>query len=334
MLAIAVVAVASLWPNASRSDSVLRRITNTPETGINLNPSISGDGHRIGFESTEDLSNQGGASGFHAFAADITTNPAQFLRLALSRAVAPGISQDGSRITFASSSDPLGRNLDGNSEVFLYDGNSLRQITETTPGSDSSRIQDGNFQPSISDDGRFIAFASNRNLANQNSDANLEAFVFDTVAQAFSQITNTVGSVGVKSVKISGNASQVAYVRDTGTTAAPKRDLVIYNRQTAAVQVIAANVNTVALTYGRAISDDGTRVVYALQTATNTTQVFLYDSRANGARQLTTLAARATDVPLNPTISGDGKRITFATRRNPVGTNSDGGVELFLYDIP
>src|SRR6185312_1026935 len=89
-----------------------------------------------------------------------------------------------------------------------------------------------------------------------------------------------------------------------------------------------------ALTYGRAISDDGTRVVYAQQTATNTTQVFFFDSRAGFARQLTTLAARATDVPLHPTLSGDGKRVLFATRRNPVAANSDGGVELFLFDVP
>ena len=276
VLAALLVGIASLWPEASKSDSVLRRITNTAETGINLNPSISGDGRRIAFESTEDLSNIGGASGFHAFQADLTTNPTQFVRMALSRAVAPGISQDGSRIAFASSSDPLGKNLDGNSEIFLFDVNTLRQITETTPGSDSSRVQDGNFQPSISDDGRFIAFSSNRNLTGQNGDANLEAFTFDTASQTFTQITNTVGTVGATNVKISGGATHVAYVRDTGTTATPNRDLVIYNRQTAAVQTIAANVNSVALTYGRAISDDGTRVVYALQTATNTTQVFLF----------------------------------------------------------
>src|SRR5205814_2753268 len=89
-----------------------------------------------------------------------------------------------------------------------------------------------------------------------------------------------------------------------------------------------------ALTYGRAISDDGTRVVYALQTAANTTQVFVFDSRNNSSQQITNLTSRAADIPLNPTISGDGKRITFATRRNPLGTNGDGGVELFLYDLP
>jgi uncharacterized protein (TIGR03437 family) len=39
------------------------------------------------------------------------------------------------------------------------------------------------------------------------------------------------------------------------------------------------------------------------------------------------------EVALNPTISGDGKRLAFATRRR-VTAASDGSVELYLYDIP
>ena len=66
-----------------------------------------------------------------------------------------------------------------------------------------------------------------------------------------------------------------------------------------------------------------------------TTQVFLYDGRgAAGVRQITSLGARVTEVPLHPSISGDGSRISFATRRNVNGGNSDGSVELYLYDLP
>ena len=332
-LATLFVCVASLWPGVSHSDNILRRITNTTEDGLSLNPSISGDGRRVVFESTEDLASSGGVNNFRALQTDLATSPSQFLQLAISRAVAPGVSQDGSRIVFASTSDPLSQNADGNSEIFLYNG-TLKQITTTTAASLGTRVQDGNFQPSISDDGRFIAFSSNRDLKGQNADTNLEVFVFDNNTQAFTQITNTANVVGAGNAKISGDGSHIAYVRDTGTTAVPHRDLVLQDRVAGTVQVIAANTNTVALTYGRAISDSGTRVVYSLQTATNTTQVFMYDSLAGFSRQITTLGPRASDVALNATISGDGKRIAFATRRNVVATNSDGGVELFLYDVP
>src|SRR4051812_47554297 len=139
--------------------STLRRITNTSEEGINLNPSISGDGRIIAFESTEDVAAAGGTDHFRAIRANITGDPATFLQIAGSRLVAPAISQDGTRIAFASRDDLLGTNSDGNSEIFLFDGARLTQVTNTSPGSLANRITNGNFQPSMSDDGRFIAFS-------------------------------------------------------------------------------------------------------------------------------------------------------------------------------
>jgi uncharacterized protein (TIGR03437 family) len=65
----------------------------------------------------------------------------------------------------------------------------------------------------------------------------------------------------------------------------------------------------------------------------NQTQVFMFDGRDESIRQLTNLGSRAVDVELQPTISGDGRRVAFATRRRVVGT-SDGGVELYVLDLP
>ena len=83
---------------------------------------------------------------------------------------------------------------------------------------------------------------------------------------------------------------------------------------------------------GRAISTTNPRVMP--HDAPNTTQIFLYDGRNDLLRQLTSLGARATDVPLHPTISGDGSRVAFATRRSVVGGNPDASGELYVYDIP
>ncbi|MCA1628530.1 MAG: hypothetical protein LC742_11285, partial [Acidobacteria bacterium] len=112
------------------------------------------------------------------------------------------------------------------------------------------------------------------------------------------------------------------------------RDLLLFDLPTNSARVLAANVNQLALTFGRATSDDGTRVVYAAADSAGVSQVFFCDGRNNLSRQVTFLRARAQDVPLHPTISGDGSRLAFATRRNVTGGNSDGGVELYLYDIP
>jgi Tol biopolymer transport system component len=246
----------------TRTQSVLRRITNTTEEGINLNPAISGDGRIIAFESTEDIAGAGGGDRFRAIRANVAVDPPTFFQMGGTRAVAPAISQDGSRIAFASKDDPLGTNPDGNSEIFLFDGARLSQVTNTSPGDIANRVTNGNFQPSISDDGRFIAFSSNRDLVNQNADGNLEVFIYDALANTFAQLTSSTGIVGASDAKISGNGAKVAYVRDPGTTPSARRDLMIQDRASGPAPVIASQVQSLLMTYGRAISDDGTRVVF------------------------------------------------------------------------
>lgn len=335
LFACAISVCVLVWRAAKTQTPEVRRVTNTTEEAINLNPSISGDGRIIAFESTEDLAAAGGADHFRAIKANASSDPATFSQMGGTRAVAPAVSQDGSRIAFASKDDPLGTNVDGNSEIFLYEGNRLTQITNTSPGSIGSRTTNGNFQPSISDDGRFIAFSSNRDLVSQNGDGNLEIFIYDSLTSTFTQLTSSSGIVGSADAKISGNGNLVAYLRDNGTSPGPTRDLIEQTRAGGSATVIAAAVPSGSMTYGRAISDDGTRLVYSSQTATNTTQVFLYDGRGAAAiRQITSLGARVTDVPLHPSISGDGTRISFATRRTVNGGNSDGSVELYVYDLP
>jgi len=229
MLALIVAGVAVLCLSALRpartQSAGLRRITNTTEEGININPSISGDGKIVAFESTEDVAGASGTDHFRAIRANVTVDPATFFQMAGSRAVAAAISQDGSRIAFASKDDPLGTNPDGNSEIFLFEGANLIQVTNTSPGNIADRVRNGNFQPSISDDGRFIAFSSNRDLAGQNSDGNLEIFVYDTIASTFSQLTISSGIVGFSDAKISGNGAILAYIRDNGATPSAARDL-------------------------------------------------------------------------------------------------------------
>ena len=333
---VACAVLISLPSQVSNSQSTLRSITNTTDEGVNINPFVSGDGLIVTFESTEDVAGAGGGDEFRAIRGNISVNPATFFQMGRTRAVAAAISQDGSRIAFASKDDPLGTNADGNSEIFLFNGSSLLQVTNTSPGSPENRVINGNFQPSISDDGRYVAFSSNRNLTSQNSDGNFEIVVYDSVAATFAQLTNSTGIVGCTDAKISGNGAKIAYARDTGSTPSAKRDLMIQERTSSSATVLASQVQSLLMTYGRAISDDGTRVVYSSEITANSSQVFFYDGRSgNVNRQVTSLGTRTTEVPLYSTISGDGKRIAFATRRPVTGfSNSDASVELYTYDIP
>ncbi len=115
-------------PSSAQSFATVARLTNTPEHVLNLNPTISDDGRTIVFESSADLANTGGSASFRVLRADLSS----FVELGRTRAVCPAMSADGRTIVFASSEDLAGRNADRNSEIFLFDGVKLNQLTETS----------------------------------------------------------------------------------------------------------------------------------------------------------------------------------------------------------
>lgn len=294
--------------------ATLTRVTNTPEHTLNLNPTLSDDGRTVVFESTADLAGRGQNASFHALRVELERET--FAELGGTRAVCPAVSGDGKIVVFASSEDLTGRNADRNSEIFLFDGSGLKQLTETEPTTSASRLTDGNFQPSITSDGRVIAFSSNH-----------EIFLYDSREEKYTQLTNENGAVNPK---ISGDGSRVYYKRTKATDLA---DLVLIETKTLTTRVVVENVPELSLTEGRAVSNDGMRLVYSALTAANQSQVFMFDGRDNSVRQLTQLGSRAVDVALQPTISGDGRRVAFATRRRVLNA-SDGGVELYVLDLP
>jgi len=294
-----IIVIVICGPRCAQSFATLTRITNTPEHVLNLNPTLSDDGRTIVFESSADLANTGGSASFRALRADTS-----FVELGRTRAVCPAISSDGRIVVFASREDLIGRNADRNSEIFLFDGLKLSQLTETV-------APDGNFQPSISSDGRTVAFSENG-----------EIVVYDG---KFTRLGSGV------SPKISGDGTRLYYKRKNLN--ADNADLVRIDVRTLESRVLVANVVELSLVEGRAVSNDGMRVVYSAATGLNQTQIFMFDGRDESVRRLTNLGPRAVDVGLQPTISGDGRRVAFATRRRVVGT-SDGGVELYVLDLP
>ena len=312
-----------------QSNRNFTRLTNTPEHIVNLNPTLSDDGRVVVFESSADLVRSGGSSSFHAFRAELN---GAIIEIGSTRAVSPALSRDGKIVVFASTEDLVGQNADRNSEIFMFEGSSLKQLTDTKPDANTLRLSDGNFQPSVTGDGRIVAFSSNRDFNGENIDLSVEIFLYHTLTQTYVQLTNHTEQHIAASPKISADGSRVYYKR-TAIDKPEVSDLISIETKTLASRVLAADVPELSLTEGRALSNDGTRLVYSAEFATNQSQVFLFDSRDTSIRQLTQLPSRSVDVGLRPTISGDGKRVAFATRRRVVST-SDGGVELYVLDLP
>ena len=313
-----------------QSNGNLTRLTNTPEHTVNLNPTLSDDGRVVVFESSVDLVRGGESSSFRAFRANL--DGPDFVEIGRTRADSPALSSDGKIVVFASTEDLVGKNADRNSEIFMLDGSGLKQLTETEPASNASRASDGNFQPSVTRDGSTIAFSSNRNFSGENSDLSSEIFLYHTRTQSYVQLSHGTNQHNASSPKISADGSRVYYKR-TAFDKPEVSDLIVVETKILLTRVLATGANELSLTEGRSLSNDGMRLVYSAEVAANQSQVFLFDGRENSVRQLTQLPSRSVDVRLQPTISGDGKRVAFATRRRVAGT-SDGGVELYLLDLP
>ncbi len=185
---------------------------------------ISGDGNLIVFQSTDDLvvgSNPGNVNQIFSITRagvieQITTgipDPLEF-----------DLSDDGSRIVYASAANPFGTNADFSREIFVIntDGTGHAQITDQPNGPAG---MDGSFNPKISDDGDRIAFVSTDDHAGGNADLNYEVFGIQADGTGIVQITDSgMNDSGVdqsdapNDISISGNGVYVAFGSDADLT--------------------------------------------------------------------------------------------------------------------
>src|SRR4029079_3503331 len=308
VLVAILLSLALIGLHPTRSAQTLRQVTHSPEQALNLNPILSDDGRIIVFESTADLVNQATSTSFHTYRANVTNDASAFQEIARSRSGSSSLSSDGNKITFASTENLLEQNPDRNSEIYFFDGVSLRQLTRTSPDSEISRLRDGSFAPSISSDGRRVAFLSNR-IGSAEGSAGI--FLYDTASGETIQLTiNQNGSI-LSDAKLSGNGTRLYFIRSSSDGSAQLMFCEVNERS---CRIVLPDVAGLSFAAGRVVSADGNRVVYSAITGPNQTQAFMYDLRRESNQQLTQLGARTSEVPLNATISGDGKRVAFATR--------------------
>jgi len=198
----------------------IAQITNSPARIGSFNASISANGTRIAFDSDEDLT--GGNPDFsrEIFLFDTATNTTTQLTNSIESGdgignFAPSINAEGTRIAFHSNRDLTGSNADGNDEIFLVDttAGTLTQITNSTGGEPLLE----NYSASINADGTHIAFVSGRDLTGSNPDSTLEIFLFNTVTNAFSQVTNATAGDSI-SPSINSDGTRIAFVSRSDLT--------------------------------------------------------------------------------------------------------------------
>ena len=210
--------------------------------------------------------------------------------------VTPVISGDGRFVAFTSFSDNLvPDDLNESSDVFVRDlqANATTRASEYLPGFEADF---DNLRPSISADGRFVAFDSNAaNLAWGDTNDTFDVFVKDRQTGILTRVSvNDAGEEG------SGDSFRPAISADG-------RVVAFYSE------------------VGNLVPGD----------TNGSTDVFVHDRRSGATKRISVTAAgaEANGDSVRPGISADGRLVVFESdASNLVAGDSNQFTDVFLYD--
>jgi Tol biopolymer transport system component len=266
------------------------------------------------------------------------------------------ISADGRYIAFTSAADNLAPNKTSfYNDIFMHD----RTTGATTlASSDSSGNQGGSWSviPSISGDGRYVAFYGNAsNLVPGDNNATFDAFVHDMTSGATTRIS--VDSAGNEANSfshgpaISTDGRYVAFCSAASNLVASDtngvQDVFVRDLQSGTTEIVSRGLDGSEAngpSFPAGISDDGSHVVFT-SSASN-----LVANDTNGAddtfvfnRTSATTArvnihsdgaeANANSMAYAATISGDGQLVAFASiATNLVDDDTNGLEDVFVHE--
>jgi len=233
-------------------------------------------------------------------------------------------------VVFASGFDLLGTNPDMNEEVFVHDAETgLTQITDT--------IGVFNRTPTISDDGRLIAFISNGNLTGLNADSNLEVFLLEVESGILSQATDTTAWFH-ESPDLDDTGNTLVILSNTNPTGSngdnSKEIFVLDLSSMVYIQVTNTSDDGVG---DPVISGNGTTIAFRssndLVPGSNpdrNTELF-YSRQGSPLVQVTYTTAGFND---EADLSWSGSRLAFTSTNDLVpGSNTDLNGEVFIWDL-
>ena len=257
-----------------------------------------------------------------------------------------GVSNDGKRIVFDSINDYNGKNVDSNTEIYVYDvdARSVIQITDTADikdPADSTKtlFRINNVTPAISGDGTKIVFVSNADLGDaKNDDRNYEVYLAslprNSTTASISRITDTDKNTDTEVVKEIAN-NYAPGINDNGSV------ITFVSTRRASKPIDGGPLGFNASKEGpNGDQTDPTK----LTDPDGNGELFIYNAATRGFAQVT--ASRDVDATSNfvvrgfnsaPLLSGDGRSLVFISGFNYPGANanknSDFNGEIFIYKI-
>ncbi|MEO8084829.1 MAG: hypothetical protein ABI780_13480 [Ardenticatenales bacterium] len=261
----------------------------------------------------------------------------------------PSIDQLGERLAFLSEVDLTGGNADLSLEVFSWDAvASLAQISTAASGDAGS--------PSISRDGRRIAFWHHADLVGSNPQGADQLFLW-TIGQPIRQLTAFDATIEHGPAMLAANGNSIAFNATAdlvGRNADGGPEIYLwrgpYTRPGDPIAFTQVTDHHAPMTgrtlLAHSVSGDGTRVAFAASghaveslPATLSAEIYLW--RAGQPTQRITTGTSSSAASHLPRISDDGHAIAFISQSDLVPQdadnpgNADGSTELFVwYDAP
>lgn len=210
----------------------------------------------------------------------------------------PDVSADGRYVAFQSfASDLVARDTNGAFDVFVRDRRSGR-TTRVSVSSTGRQGNAGSIEPSISADGRFVAFASDAsNLVRGDRNRTTDVFVHD-------RLTGRTARVSVSSRGVQGNGESA------GATVSASGRFVAFSSE--ATNLVAQDTN-------------------------RATDVFLHDRKTGRTTRVNVSSrerqARGETITVTPALSAGARFVAFdSTAANLVRGDTNRAVDVFLRD--
>lgn len=326
-------------------------------------PSISADGRYVAFRSGAENLSAEDAVGSDIFVRDLQGRATELVSRASGPAgpgadeysSAPSISADGRHVAFESQANNLSaEDADAIADVFVRDLDlALTELISRASGPAGAAGDNLSTEPSISADGRYVAFTSRAQLSADDVDEQSfpsDVFLRDRAAQSTTLVSRRSGAAGKPSEVESGEPSisadgrYVAFESDAKLTGQRGFGPNAFLRDTVAGTTKLVSVGDIPRAgnpkRNPSVSADGRYVAFQTQgngvtavDGANRVDVFVRDMQ----RGVTVDAARASgefgvpgDGPsFNASISADGTFVAFDSRATNLSGNDDAASDVF-----
>jgi len=334
-------------------------IEGTQRNNESYHPSLSGDGRYVAYSSYTGTFADGK---YDIYVHDLVSGETKIVSVSNDGTVgnddsySPSISWDGRYVAFVSSANNLLANnedTNGQPDIFVHDLESgvTKRVSVSSQG---TQCNGGSDLPSISGDGRYVAFRSLAfDLVKDDTNITYDIFVHDLESGETKRVS--VSSDGIEAnfgsyqPSISGDGRYVAFKSFASNLVANdtngKYDIFVHDLESGETKRVSVSSDGTAGnddSHDPSISGDGRYVVFyseASDLVVNDTNgkvdIFIHDLVSGETKRVSVSSdgTAGNDNSYSPSVSGDGRYVAFSSyAKNLVEKDTNGRLDVFVHD--